>query len=164
VLAALAKLDLVARVAHESGIGASPYVHVELPDRVFDDVEQTEALLRPLTKRFGLHVVLVLAVSTTDSFLYIHWYSGKVVRALGCGIEEESLWTRVVGDAEEWEAEAFADEEVTSSRNNAVRVLGRAADGHIESPRRGDLSLPPDAMKYAECALRAHEVAPAPTN
>jgi hypothetical protein len=109
--------------------------------------------LHRLARRFGLHLKLVLAVSTTDSFLYLHWYSGKIVRALGCGIEQDAMWTRASGQPEEWEAEAFEGEEVTSSHTGKTRQLGRTADGRIEGPRKGDLSLPADAMKYAECAL-----------
>jgi hypothetical protein len=50
--------------------------------------------------------------------------------------------------------EAFEGEEVTG-KNGKPRVLGRDANGRFESPRRGDLSLPPNAMKYAELALQA---------
>jgi hypothetical protein len=143
---------LVQCVRFRSESNAGLLIGVDLKDRVFGEVPETEQHLLGLAKSFGLHVALILAVSSTDSFRYIHWLSDCVVRELGCGVDEQFQWTRVQGEPEEWEAEAFDAEEVIGT-DGRKRTLGRAADGHIQSPRLGDDSTPV-AMKYAECALR----------
>jgi hypothetical protein len=153
-LAELTKLQLVQNATDDEPAHDALRVQIELPESVYEDPGDTERRIQKVSKKFGLHVTLVLAVSASDSFLYVHWYAGRIVRALACGVEEDAMWTRVVGEPEDWEAEAFEGEEVTG-KNGKPRVLGRDANGRFESPRRGDLSLPPDAMKYAELALLA---------
>ena len=151
-LRALEGQGLVQRVPVRSQINSGLLIGVDLTDRVFNEVPETERYLLEIARSSGLHVVLILAVSSTDSFLYIHWLSGRILRELGCGVDEQFQWTRVEGEPEDWEAEAFEGEEVVGA-DGQKRTLGRAADGHIESPRPGDDSAP-FAMRYAKCALR----------
>lgn len=146
----LTTLSLVQNV--EPGSVGSRCVHVGLPVTVLDDVVGTERRIQRVARKFGLRVALVLAVSASDSFLYVHWYSGQITRALGCSLEEQGMWSRVSGDPEEWEAEAFQGEEVSTADGHS-RLLGRSDAGTIESPRRGEFSFPPHAMKYAELAI-----------
>ncbi len=91
----------------KAAIAGTRRVEIELTDSVLDDVEDTERQIHRITRKFGLHVVLVLAVSASDAFLYLHWHNGRVVRSLGCSLEDEGMWSRVSGDPEGWEAEAF---------------------------------------------------------
>jgi hypothetical protein len=139
---------LVARIRDRTETASGLLISLDLNDRVFDDVDGLERTVSTVARSPGLQVALILAVSSTDSFLYIHWQSGRKVRELGLGVEEQFQWTRVEGEAEEWEAEAFDGEEVVGAGGER-RKLGRAADGHIESPRIGDYS-PPHAMEYAD--------------
>jgi len=137
------------------GVTNTPCVEIELTDSVFDEIESTERRLQKVTRKFGLHVALVLAVSVSDAFLYIHWHNGRVVRALACSFEDDGVWSRVSGDPEEWEADAFDGEEVETPGSGARR-LGRNAEGAIDAPQRGDISVPPDVMKYADLAREFH--------
>jgi len=58
---------------------------VDLADELFFDIEKAKKLLSNISLGKGVEVVWVLAQSTTDVFIYFHWQSGKLVRALICG-------------------------------------------------------------------------------
>lgn len=69
-----------------------------------------EAELAALSARVSADVLWLTFQSVSDSFQFLHWNSGKHVRALvyGCFVEQ-GLWERVEGEPEPWERGAFFD-------------------------------------------------------
>ncbi len=52
--------------------------------------------------------------SITDEFEYYHWRTGKLVRALGYGLDQDRTWERIQGQPEAWDRPYFfAPEELT---------------------------------------------------
>lgn len=148
VVASLKKKGLTARAP--AAPAKSLCVRVELSTSVLEDISALEKQMQSLAKHPGLSLALVVAVSASDAFFYVHWRSGRVVRALQCGDEEDTRWCRLDGKKEAWEPEALEDEEVFGEDGKS-RTLGAA-----EVPHLGDVAIAPDVMKYAEYAVQFH--------
>lgn len=107
---------------------------VDLADDTFDDIAATEDTLAKTSRSFGVTIVWIAAVSSTDAFLYLYWAVGWMQRALVCGEEEDYCWGRAEGRVQEWEHSAFAGHEVRGA-DGVARVLG-AAEGEFRSAKR----------------------------
>lgn len=80
-----------------------------------DDVEPPEHALSEVSAKLGTDVIWVTYQTTAESFIFHHWRAGSQLRALWYGCASEGTWERVEGEAEQWEREAFWDDETSGS-------------------------------------------------
>jgi hypothetical protein len=70
-----------------------------------------EETLCELSNRLATDVIYLAFQSVVDAFIYFRWNSGKLVRSLTYGCQEERIWERAEGTAEPWEKQVFFKEE-----------------------------------------------------
>lgn len=76
-----------------------------------DEFEPRERHLLELSGTLATDVIWVAYQSTVGAFIFHHWQSGLLVRALWFGCRNEGTWDRVAGSAEPWEHEALWNDE-----------------------------------------------------
>src|SRR5690349_8928858 len=74
------------------------FIGVKLPPR-----QAPEATLKKLSTVFETDVFWLGYESAMDCFEFQHWHSGKPLRAIAYGMEEERIWERADGEPEPWE-------------------------------------------------------------
>ena len=78
------------------------FIGVKLPPK-----RTPEQLLRRLSEMFDTDVFWLGFQSAMDCFEFHHWQSGRNVRSLVYGMEEERTWERADGKPEPWERQFF---------------------------------------------------------
>ena len=78
------------------------FIGVTLPPR-----SAPEPMLLRLSAMLDTEVFWLGFQSAMDCFEFHHWKSGRHVRSLVYGLEEERIWERAEGTPEPWEAEFF---------------------------------------------------------
>ena len=67
--------------------------------------QMSEEMLTRLSRGFDTEVFWLGFESAMDCFEFHHWQSGRHIRSLVYGMEEERTWERADGKPEPWEAE-----------------------------------------------------------
>jgi hypothetical protein len=86
----------------------SPFIDVVLAG---DDWQAPESDLLALSLTLDTDVIWLSFQSVTDTFDFIHWYAGKLLRVLVYGLYAERTWERIEGRPEPWEQATFFDPE-----------------------------------------------------
>jgi hypothetical protein len=112
------------------------FIGVQLPGNLS---KTPEPMLTRLSEMFGTDVMWISFQSAMDCFEFHHWQSGRHVRSLVYGIEEERTWERADGTPEPWERKflfypknmelELGDAEDDEQKNLIQRVY---RDGKIE--------------------------------
>lgn len=78
------------------------FIGVKLPPK-----RTPEEMLTRLSEMFDTDVFWLGFQSAMDCFEFHHWQSGRNIRSLVYGMEEERIWERADGTPEAWEREFF---------------------------------------------------------
>src|SRR5262245_58032116 len=104
-VAAFAKAAKRAGVVAKIGKADEPGVQpMEVSGSTFGDPDRARKKIQKLTHEHKMEAVLVMAQSSVDAFLFVHWNSGKVMRVLAL---MDYVWEEAEGEPQEWEAPAF---------------------------------------------------------
>jgi hypothetical protein len=116
------------------GDPTSEWTKIETPalarfsDKVEAPIFDREKLIG-VSKRYGSSFLIVAFESTQDLFFFELIERGTTLRRLCYGFEGGPAWTQAEGDSEDWEEEAFFDDEEGEIQigTDSPRVLAKVA-------------------------------------